>query len=58
MRFSLIVAICAASLLTFANTSAAQDPVDPPAQPQAAQATPAAPGQQPAGPVVMGARKS
>ena len=60
MRFTLIfTSICAATLLAFATTSAAQTPSDPPTPPQAAQPTqspnPTAPGQQPVGPVVVGA---
>ena len=61
MRSKLTVtSICAASLLAFANTGAAQAPLDPPQAAQSAQgqqqsANPAAPGQQPVGPVVMGA---
>jgi len=60
MRFTLIfTSICAATLLAFATTSAAQDPLDPPTPPQAAQPiqspNPTAPGQQPVGPVVVGA---
>jgi len=60
MRFTLIFTlICAATLLVFASTGVAQDPVDPPpaqrTEAQQQSSNPAAPGQQPVGPVVVGA---